>query len=149
MKNDIPNIIRKIDFKYGDETLSLIQENVVFSFNADACLYVTIENRKKECVAECSYNIYNRKECFLTFIEVNLPNYIKKGIGTALLKFVECDARRRGCTHMSGHFEPFDQYADYAKDFYKRNNYEIRQKPEDKFKRLYKNLKSQEVVRDR
>jgi len=149
MKNAVPNVIRKIKFKYGDETLFLIQENVAFSFNADACLYVTIENIEKECIAECSYSIYNRKECFLTFIEVNLPTYIKKGIGTTLLKFVECDARRRGCTYMSENFEPFDQYADYAKDFYIRNNYSFKKEKNDKFTRLYKELKPKQPTYDR
>ena len=140
MLREIPFIVRKIDFMHRGEMFSLIQEKLVVSFEVEACFYTRIENEKQKIVAECCYNIYKNKECFLTYIEVMDSKYINKGFGTTLLKFVECDARRRGCTHVSGHYEPFDQFGDYAKGFYKRNQYEIRREQGDVFRRIYKDL---------
>ncbi len=140
MKNDIPNIIETKTMNFNGEELSLILEKLSFNLDAKAYLYLTIENSKREIVAESSYKINQDGGCFLIFIEVSHPKYINKGVGSRMLKFIENDAKKYGAKYMCGHFEPFGQFADNAKKFYDKNNYDIIPKGNYQFNEIYKKL---------
>lgn len=140
MKNDIPNIIETKTMNFNGEELTLILEKLSFDVDAKAYLYLTIENSKREIVAESSYKINKDGGCFLIFIEVIHPRYINKGIGSRMLKFIERDAKKYGAKFMCGYYEPFGQFADNAKKFYKKNKYNIMPKGNCRFNELYKKL---------
>lgn len=110
-------------------------------FNTDYFLKV-INNDGKQ-VANCVFNVLNKKYCNLGWIEIEDENYIKIGLGSEMLKVAEKVAVEKGAFHISARIQPFGQFASRTNDFYTKNGFTVEYDPMDR--KVYGNKKLKEL----
>lgn len=138
--------IKQENFEVDGENLSLTLENVPFPMPENCFTYlISVKNSKGVVVGECCYGLSNKeKDCYLIYIEIFISDYIKKGIGHKMIKFMEEDAKNNDCKLIRGVFSPYGASAKNTKDFYVRNKYQIKKDGKQKLTYFYKNLNADE-----
>lgn len=107
--------------------------------------YIFAKNDCGKDVAKIWFKL-NGSTCYLGRIEILDCNYARMGIGSNLLKSMECLATAHRCTKVDGKFYPFGELGEFSKSFYIKNGYEIYKDDYETFiyKSLFKN-KTQET----
>jgi len=98
--------------------------------------FLIIELNKK-IAGFAAWKIKNRKICWISILHID-PQKQKMGLGTKLLQEIEKIARKKNCDFCM--LELFPQ-ANWAKNFYLKNNYKILPK-KDYRKRIFKGILS-------
>ncbi len=62
-------------------------------------------------------------KCHLEFIQVTHIDYLKVGLGTAMLKIMKQFALMNKCYEIYAHFQPYGMFANCSRTFYKKNGF--------------------------
>lgn len=98
----------------------------------DTDYFIKVENQEGKQVANCTFNIKNKKYANLGWIEIEDKDYVKIGLGSEMLKMVEDIAKNAGIFSLNARIQPFGEFSYRTIDFYKKNGFEVEFDPCDR-----------------
>jgi len=92
--------------------------------NNDNVFNIDVYNNQQKPIASSLFKV-DSLQYFIYRIEVSDHKFSRKGIGTLMLKLMESISKKHNCIKICGAYMPFGKLAEYSKDFYEKNGYNI------------------------